>query len=116
MSLVFIQIADYLHVHIVDWLSNYCKFDRFRLLNLNNVQLIMILIFDLCSVVEECVRLLVAGGFTELKEKDTWKIQPLGKVWDARSTTAIKLLDFRKYIYDRTACFLEAFTVVYILI
>ena len=31
-------------------------------------------------VVEECVRQLVAGGFTELKEKDTWKIQPLGKV------------------------------------
>jgi hypothetical protein len=31
-------------------------------------------------VVEECVRLLVAGGFTELKEKDTWRIQPLGKV------------------------------------
>ena len=31
-------------------------------------------------VVEECVRLLVAGGFTELKEKETWRIQPLGKV------------------------------------
>ena len=34
----------------------------------------------ICVVVEECVRQLVAGGFTELKEKDTWKIQPLGKV------------------------------------
>ena len=32
------------------------------------------------SVVEECVRLLRAGGFTELKEKETWKVQPLGKV------------------------------------
>lgn len=26
------------------------------------------------------MRRLVAGGFTELKEKETWKIQPLGKV------------------------------------
>ena len=35
-------------------------------------------------VVEECVRQLVAGGFTELKEKETWKIQPLGKVRDSQ--------------------------------
>ena len=31
------------------------------------------------AVVEECVRQLEAGGFTELKEKDAWKVKPLGK-------------------------------------
>lgn len=32
------------------------------------------------TVVDECVKRLVAGGFTELKEKEVWKMKPLGKV------------------------------------
>ena len=31
-------------------------------------------------VVEECKRMLVGAGFTELKEIDTWKIEPGNKV------------------------------------
>ena len=31
-------------------------------------------------VVEECKRMLVGAGFTELKERDTWKIEPGNKV------------------------------------
>ena len=32
------------------------------------------------AVVEECKRRLVSRGFSELKEKHSWKIEPLGKV------------------------------------
>ena len=32
------------------------------------------------AVVEECKCMLVGAGFTELKERDTWKIEPGNKV------------------------------------
>ena len=32
------------------------------------------------AVVEECKRRLVAGGFSELSEKESWKLAPSGKV------------------------------------
>ena len=50
---------------------NYSYFPRVKL---------MFIIFPSVPVVEECVKQLEAGGFTELKEKDVWKVKPLGKV------------------------------------
>ena len=32
------------------------------------------------TVVEECKRRLVAGGYKELSERETWKLAPEGKV------------------------------------
>ena len=39
------------------------------------------------TVVEECKLMLVGAGFTELKERDTWKIEPGNKVWDIHHTS-----------------------------
>ena len=41
-------------------------------------------------VVDECKRRLVAGGFSELKEKDPWKISPGGKVRKTCTHTCVK--------------------------